>query len=805
MGRPAHGKELTRLLERAELDSVARRSTAGVSVTGAKTGLYIEIDSQPNVPLATSSLQDLRKGIEVTNQRDFKIAEGETETVVQRATVFVPDGQLSHFVKRLEAYSLSTPRVPKERRYEDTFDRVASLRLATLRALWTDDESSYPSDQQEIWWEVWLRRTDEHEIARFEQFAQQVGVQLGKRHMLFIDRVITLVKASPEQLAASIDVLCDLAELRRAKDIAAFLVDESSEEQGAWVRDLTSRLTTPPNYAPAVCILDTGVTQGHPLLAPALAVTDLHAVDPTWGKHDHDGHGTEMAGLALLGDLGEHMGSASHIVLSHRLESVKILPPEGENPPELYGAITAAAVSYPEVQEPERTRVFSMAITSRDQRDRGQPTSWSSAVDALAVGRSIDAATNELTYISGDARPRLFVLSAGNVEPPEVDHLTRSDIEPVHDPAQSWNALTVGAFTARGVFTDDTWRSWEPLTKPGELSVWSSTSVGFARNWPIKPDVVAEGGNVVVNGQGEIDFPVPELSLLTTHFRPGGKALTLSWATSAACAQVARICARIASQYPQIWPEATRALVVHSAEWTAQMKERFSGASTKRDRMALVRRYGFGVASETRALKSARDCLTLVAQATIRPFSSGKLREMHLYELPWPKTVLESLQGADVKLRVTLSYFVEPNPARRGRVSRFRYQSHGLRFAVKGQLETIDEFRKRINLRAREEEEGRPRKPDDDGWFLGDLAQRTGSLHSDVWHGSAADLAERGVIAVFPVSGWWKDLKKHDRSDHGARYALVVSIETAAVNVDIWTPVAVQVGTLVPIATTSNP
>ena len=72
-----------------------------------------------------------------------------------------------------------------------------------------------------------------------------------------------------------------------------------------------------------------------------------------------------------------------------------------------------------------------------------------------------------------------------------------------------------------------------------------------------------------------------------------------------------------------------------------------------------------------------------------------------------------------------------------------------------------------------------------------------GSLHSDIWEGSAAELAERGVIGVYPVSGWWKEQPNRDRSDLGTRYALVVSIQTAAENVDIWTPVAQEVGVTV--------
>jgi hypothetical protein len=41
--------------------------------------------------------------------------------------------------------------------------------------------------------------------------------------------------------------------------------------------------------------------------------------------------------------------------------------------------------------------------------------------------------------------------------------------------------------------------------------------------------------------------------------------------------------------------------------------------------------------------------------------------------------------------------------------------------------------------------------------------------------------------------------KKRDRSELGARYALIVSIETEAQDADIWTPIATQVG--IPIET----
>ncbi len=60
--------------------------------------------------------------------------------------------------------------------------------------------------------------------------------------------------------------------------------------------------------------------------------------------------------------------------------------------------------------------------------------------------------------------------------------------------------------------------------------------------------------------------------------------------------------------------------------------------------------------------------------------------------------------------------------------------------------------------------------------------------------GTAADLARRGLIGVYPVSGWWKEQPGRDRSNLGARYALLVSVETDVDGVDIWTPVAQQIG-----------
>lgn len=811
LGRPAHGRSLQSAIENANDQSNQRRQSTTFSITDAVTGMYLEFESFPGVELALQSMEsrrvkESRRHIELVAVTERTETIGDTEVKRQHATVFVPDGEVGHFLGQIEKYIDTSPKAPKERRYENCYDRIASVKLAVLRALWTDTAEVFPDGDDNIWWEVWLRRTDGQEVQRLHEYCEQVGVTVSARRIEFDSRIVALIYTSPSLLADSLCVMGDIAELQRAKETATFFVEETPHEQAQWTLDLARRTTIARNGAPAVCLLDTGVNAGHPLLAYSLEQGDLHACNSSWGVNDHDGHGTQMAGLALYGDLVEHLASNTALELRHCLESVKILPPTGMNAPELYGAVTAEATSRPEIQAPHRRRVFSMAVTAKDGRDRGQPTSWSAAVDALAVGRSFDSNAQGLTYIGEDelAFQRLFVLSAGNIDgwDLERDHISRSDVEPVHDPAQAWNALTVGAFTNKVIITDTTWDGWTPVACRGDLSPWSTTSVGFQSAWPIKPDVVFEGGNVVYNTTDEIDSPCDDLCLLTTYYKPSDKTLSTAWATSAATAQAARFCAILWAEHPNFWPETIRALVIHSAEWTAAMREYLNQAGGKTARGRLVRRYGFGVPNLERALRSAANSVTLIVQDSLHPFQNGKMREIHLHDLPWPREALMSLGDVTVRVRVTLSYFIEPNPGRLGWKTKHRYQSHGLRFEMKGPTESLDEFRRRLNQQALDDDERRPSSgADNDGWYLGPRARDCGSIHSDILVGLAADIAERGTIAVFPVTGWWKELKKRDRSEHGARYALVVTIETDESEADIWTPIASLVGVEVGIET----
>jgi Subtilase family len=794
--RAIHAALLEKRLEETE-QAIRKRVDSAVAAGRPPTaGSYVEFVGQPGYSLELKSIEAQSQKLEVVAVHLDKVQVDGHEEWLERATVFVPHGKLGYFAKKVKEYEseLATPRKPgavANPKNRNLVESIADIRLAVLTSLWTDEPALLPNPGDIAWWEVWLRGEGEEFQRKFAEAVLGDGVEVGETILTFPERTVVLARASREQMALSIEVLDGIAELRLAKLTPHEFLTLGPPELGDWARELAARIVPPAADSPAVCLLDTGVNTGHPLLVHAAANADCQTVKPTWGTDDHSGHGTQMAGLALLGDLTDVLTSRGPVVLRHRLESVKILPRTGENPPELYGAITAQAVARAEVEAPARRRAICMAVTTTDFRDRGQPSSWSAELDSLASGYQ-------------DDERRLILVSAGNTDPASRHLYPGSNYtEGVHDPGQSWNAVTVGAYTNKITIKEsDARRGWKPLAPAGALSPTSSTAVIWAREWAHKPDIVTEGGNLGVDPFSGKALSMDSLSLLTTSSNfapPESEAFTAMCETSASVAQAARMAALIQAEYPHLWPETVRALLVHSARWTPAM---LAGRRTHQDNLNLLRTCGHGVPSLDRALWSASDALTLIMQDELQPFERKEMKEYKLYTLPWPRKELLGLGATEVTLRVTLSYFVEPNPARRGWRDRHRYASHALRYEVIGGAESEASFRQRINKAEREDKEDRSRIRDTRNWVLGPDLREHGSIHSDVWSGSAADLALRNQIAVFPVVGWWREQLKLGRSDRKARFALVVSLETPPTGVDIYTPVEAQIR--VPVAVTTQ-
>lgn len=464
LDRQAHGQAL--LAQLTNLKTQAAQSTELQREAGMDSGFGIQIQfrSQPNVELAFESLARERQGIELLNVRHHEN--------ITYATVFVPDGKLETFERIIQDY-LTEKRSSDGSKSLDNKALVNTIRdihAATFEALWTDDLSVLPADETlSIWWEIWLPvRGDRNEtLSRFRSIATGIGFELSLNVIQFPERTVLHMRGSKRQITQSMLLLNTIAEIRRAKETAEFFDSLGPVEQHDWVQNLRDRTTFMERDAPHICLLDTGVNRGHPLLGPAISSADLHTIQPAWGPQDAEGHGTQMAGLALFGDLTESLTTTLPVYIRHRLESVKLLPQNGANQGELYGNLTIEAVGRPEVTEPHRQRVFSMAITTKDSRDRGRPSAWSAALDSLAC----DAMEEGLT-------PRLIVVCGGNVEISgwgDYPHSNQTD--GIHDPGQSWNAITVGAYTQKIVITEVDAQDFQPIAPAGSLSPFSTEGV----------------------------------------------------------------------------------------------------------------------------------------------------------------------------------------------------------------------------------------------------------------------------------------------------------------------------------------
>lgn len=798
--RIPHGQYLQKQLNLAWQEAEDEQAVS----YSARCGIYLEFKSDPNSELELKRLENLPKRIRLLNVRKKTVMldndGGETQQTTIYATVFVPHTQKRFFLDKLEKY-LNENTAKGKPKNSKLVDSIADIRKALLvDSFWIDIDELVPADNPE-WVEVWLSSDAEEIIRSFEELLNEQQIQARDGYIKFPERAVKVICANRTQLE-KLTLFSDyIAEYRSAKTTAAYWVELNNRDQADEVVNLLERCSFDGETQSAVCILDTGVNNGHPLIHLVLSDNDCQAVDPTWGTDDHDKHGTLMAGIVAYGDLVEALESTEQIALTHRLESVKILPrPPDQNEPNLWGYITSQAISRAEIQAPDRKRSICLAVTADDTRDRGRPSSWSAALDQLASG------------VDDDSR-RLFIVSAGNAtsdikeaanQYPDIQ-LTDS----VHDPAQSWNAITVGAYTELDQITDATLTGYKPVAPKNGLSPFSTTSVTWEENkWPVKPELVLEGGNLAIDNTG-FATECDDLSLLSTFYDPQTAHFSSFNMTSAATAQLSWMAGKLQASNPDFWPETIRALLVHSAAWPDELKRQFINNDKKTSFKRLLSICGYGVPSLERAMYSAQNSLTLIAQSILQPFdkkpkgeSGYRTKDMHLYELPWPKGVLLGFpDNSSVEMRVTLSYFVEPGPGEVGWKDRYRYASHALRFELNSPGESKNEFVKRINKAARGADAGEDKpgtKSPSDHWLLGSQTRDRGSIHSDIWQGTAADLAGSNLIAVSPTIGWWRERSHLGRWSKKTRYTLVVSIITPDETIDVYTPVAEQVG--VPVA-----
>lgn len=688
------------------------------------------------------------------------------------ANVSIPTGKINKIREIIDDYGTKNTGFDKPKN-KAFIESISDIQFGDIESLWFSSLPLPKNKDEIIAVEIWLHIEDGQDpqdvLSRFEIAADNVGITIKQGILVFKERLIKIACASLTQLSQLQLLIESIAEIRPAASVSNSFIDLSPSESFEWSEDIEALRHPDPT---SVCILDTGISSKHPLLSGFVRDECIIVSESNWTNDDRQGHGTGVAGIVLYGDLKIAVQN-NEVEVNSIIESAKILPDEGENDPKLYGAITTDAVYTIESIKPNQRRIFTMAVTS-PYTLRGVPSSWSAAIDLLASGSPDD-----------DSK-RLFIISAGNMEPGMLSSYPDSNIvSSIEDPANSYNALTIGYWASEGNLLTPGYRLLAELTDLGPSSTTSSTWLSSS---PFKPDVIFEGGNYGYDEDLDFSANLEELSLLTTanNFIDGSH-FSIFTETSAATALASNFVAKLWSQYPDYNPETIRGLVVHSASWPKKILERHSPFRNKQTVENLLRMSGYGHPNLSKAISSGDKSVNLVIEDQIQPYTAdGKMNKMILYTLPWPSNELEKIGSHQVKLRVTLSYFVEPNPGERGWENKFKYASFGLRFDFNSAGEESGEFVARINKRFRGE------NPDYDigdsdstKWLLGPNLRSRGSIHSDVWSGSAAELADKKYIAIYPVGGWWKELKKENRQVSMAKFSLIVSIETPENNLEI--------------------
>lgn len=415
-------------------------------------------------------------------------------TVREGRAVVHAERDLSALRTKIGAYAGENTRKGKPR-FQELVARLDTIEPATIEDLSLGEiEESIPDDER-LWVEVWMPggpqlSDDQREAmdAAVREFAALSQAPSIRRTQPFVsvyrgpERDVHLVSSTGAALKALPVLLPSAVEVHLAPEVRPIVLAETADEAG-----IQASVEEPDSSAVAVCIHDSGITHDHPYVQPVLLGASSVVPGAPSTTDTADGHGTQMAGVAVYSRLAEGI-VAGQLVPDAWLVSVRLLESKedaGGDPARepLWAERTAESIAAAEALAPQRPVIHNMSLgaenTTRERTDR---TAWSVAVDVLA-------------WNSGAGR--LCVVAAGNTEPiTDRDNYPYLNLGPPHiqQPGQGWNALTVGGYTGldRRTAQDEQRGYPEPLASAGALSPHSRTAPGGNR--PLKPELGHGGG-----------------------------------------------------------------------------------------------------------------------------------------------------------------------------------------------------------------------------------------------------------------------------------------------------------------------
>jgi len=545
---------------------------------------------------------------------------------------------------------------------------------------------------------------------------------------------------------------------------------------GAQAADIGAgfELRAPAANSATVCIVDSGLEEGHRWLGAAIDKPSSRCFIP--GKpHDEvadyvagGGHGTRVAGACLYPQAVPKNGV--HEPLFWLLNARILDENNGINsrvfPAELIREIVRT------FKETNGTRIYNHSVASNACCRLSRMSVWAATIDLLSFQEDILVvqATGNIRDLGVPPNPGILDHLRANRPYPEYLYEAGSRLA---NPAQSLQALTVGSISA-DFFQDQDRRSVSPAHNPSSFS-----RTGFGMWESIKPEVVEFGGEGVIdNGTPPtITNPAAVCPELIRCTRNGGPPFDRdATGTSFAAPKVTHIAGHLASLLPEQGSLLYRALIVNAARWPAWAEE-----APVATRPRIIRSVGYGVPDLARATENAENRVTLITEKTY----AIRAGEGFVFGIPIPQELRPQGEDYRVRIDVTLSYAAEP---RRTRKSRRGYLGVWLDWKAGKKRESFDTFQARA-LKETDSGDGI-----DDGnfsWVLGNKKERdgvtngvcrkNGTVQKDWAIANSYDLPDTFGVVVRGHEGW-------DRANPNAiaRFALVISFEALGAEVKIY-------------------
>jgi hypothetical protein len=429
----------------------------------------------------------------------------------------------------------------------------------------------------------------------------------------------------------------------------------------------------PEDDDPLVCVVDSGVVSGHPLLANW--VVEERDFDTGEGTEvDLNGHGTSVAGLVVYGDVASCMERnewrpqvriCSAKVLRHRPDLSD--PDKGDVVfPEEHRVekITEEAIRY--FARERGCRVFNLSLGSPlEIYEEGRQFPWAEKLDELA--RELDVV--------------IVVPTVNRADPPipgeattreQFQQLVRDglldDSQRVCNPATASLAITVGAIArseALGHPTGDgapSLRNALAASPEGAPSPFTRSGPGYRIDQTkagIKPDFVHYGGNYALSALagGEPRWISNHLLLgePTIQKERNGRFVGAVNGTSFACAHVSYAAAIATSSLQESLGRAPSANLIRALVGSA-VKAPPCGSDWLGNEETSRRLVGYGMCSVEELTWSRANRVRLIAEDSLEE------DKLHVYRVPVPEAFL-STKG---KRGITVALAYDP-PVRASR------------------------------------------------------------------------------------------------------------------------------------------